>query len=47
MAKDAGQRTDNMPIKKIEASDFTVCRQTVVVNHYPEILQMIVPGVRL
>ncbi len=47
MAKDTGRRTDHMPIKKRGVSGLSACRQTVTVNHYPGILQVIITGVNV
>jgi len=46
MAEDMGRIINNMQIKKVRASDFVACRPTPM-NHYPEILQIITPEVRL
>ncbi len=46
MAEDMGRITDNPKIKLVWAFDVAACTPTVTINHHPEKLQMITPGVR-
>jgi len=46
MAEETGRIINNTQIKKIRAYGFATCRQTVTINHHPEILQIITHGVR-